>query len=51
MLEDIAEDLEVNDLLFVGDTQYEQSVKGLKDMLKDNFVALKEKLEKRVMQF
>lgn len=46
MLEDIAEDLEVNDLLFVGDTQYEQSVKGLKDMLKDNFVALKEKLEK-----
>ena len=46
MLEDIAEDLEVNDLLFVGDTQYEQSVKGLKDMLKDNFVALKERLEK-----
>ena len=26
MLEDIAEDLEVNDLLFVGDSQYEQSV-------------------------
>ena len=46
MLEDIADDLEANEMLLVpNDITYEPTVSGLKELLKDNYKALKTKLE------
>lgn len=46
VFEDIADELEANDMLFLAeDATYEPTVQGLKELLKDNFNALKSKLE------
>jgi len=42
MFEDISDELEANDMLFLPeDATYEPTVQGLKELLKDNFSALK----------
>jgi len=46
MFEDISDELEANDMLFLPeDATYEPTVQGLKELLKDNFSALKARLE------
>lgn len=46
MFEDISDDLEANELLFLpDDAVYEPTPEGLKELLKDNFKAMKDKLE------
>ena len=46
MFEDISDDLEANELLFLpDDAVYAPTPEGLKELLKDNFKAMKDKLE------
>lgn len=51
MFEDISDELEANDMLFLPeDATYEPTVQGLKELLKDNFTAMKAKLEEETNQ-
>ena len=52
MFEDIADDLEANDMLFLAeDATYEPTIDGFKSLIKDNLAAMKARLERENNEF